>query len=129
LNFEIKQYQWYQWIVKRRPPIYHYTWVLFTRYLEAQYGKVWEHESFSQLTRINNLGDIEYYKSKFQVLATRVDDIGEQQLLEVYMDGLKEDIKHDILLTHSTNIMETIQMIIIFKKKIRLHKNLPLEHT
>jgi len=58
-----------------------------------------------------------------------VDDIGEQQFLEVYMDGLKQDIKHDILLTRPTNIMETIQMIVIFKKKIRLHKNLPLEHT
>jgi len=43
LNFEIKQYQWYQWIVKIKPPIYHYTWVLFTRDLEEQYGKVREH--------------------------------------------------------------------------------------
>jgi hypothetical protein len=73
LNFEIKPYQWYQWIVKRNPPFYHYTWGLFTRYLEAQYGKVWEHDYFSQLTRIKHLGDIEDYNSKFQVLATRVD--------------------------------------------------------
>jgi hypothetical protein len=36
LNFEIKPYQW---IVKRKIPLYHYTWGLFTRYLESQYGK------------------------------------------------------------------------------------------
>jgi hypothetical protein len=63
LNFEIKPYQWYQWVVKRKPPLYHYTWGLFTRDLEAQYGKVWEHDYFSQLTRIKHLGDIEDYNS------------------------------------------------------------------
>jgi hypothetical protein len=109
LNFEIKPYQWYQWVVKRKPPFYHYTWGLFTRDLEAQYGKVWEHDYFSQLTRIKHLGDIEDYNSEFQVLATRVDDISDEQLLEAYMGGLKEDIKHEIFLRHPTNIMEAMQ--------------------
>jgi hypothetical protein len=63
LNFEKKTYQWYQWVVERKPHFYHYTWGLFTRVLETQYGKFWEHEYFSQLTRIKNLGDIEYYDS------------------------------------------------------------------
>jgi hypothetical protein len=45
------------------PPLYHYTWGLFTRYLEAQYGKVWEYDYFSHLKRIKNLGDIEDYNS------------------------------------------------------------------
>ena len=40
LKFEIRSYQWYQWVVKRKPHSYHYTWSLFTRDLEAQYGKV-----------------------------------------------------------------------------------------
>jgi len=40
LNFEIKPYQWYQWVVKRNPHYYHCTWGLFTRDLESQYGKV-----------------------------------------------------------------------------------------
>jgi hypothetical protein len=39
LNFEIKPYQWYQWIVKRKPPLYHYTWGLFTRDLKHNMGK------------------------------------------------------------------------------------------
>jgi hypothetical protein len=37
LNFEIKPYQW---VVEKKPHSYHYTWGLFTRELEAQYGKV-----------------------------------------------------------------------------------------
>jgi hypothetical protein len=61
LKFEIKPYQWYQWIVKRKRPLYHYTWGLFTRHLEAQYGKSLEHDYFSQLTRIKHSGDIEDY--------------------------------------------------------------------
>jgi len=61
LNFEIKPYQWYQLIVKRNPPFCHYTWSLFRRDLETQYGNIWKHDYFSELTRIKNLGDIEYY--------------------------------------------------------------------
>jgi hypothetical protein len=70
LNFETKPYQWYQWVVKRKPHYYNYTWSLFTKYLEAQYGKVWEQDYFSQLTRIKNLDNIEYYNPEFQVLAS-----------------------------------------------------------
>jgi hypothetical protein len=89
LNFEIKPYQWYQWIVKRKPPLDQCTWDLFTRDLKTQYGKVWEHDYFIQLTRIKHYGDIEYYNSEFQVLTTRLDGINDQQLLEAYMGGLK----------------------------------------
>jgi hypothetical protein len=89
LNFENKPYRWYQWVVKRNPPSYHYTWGLFTRDAEAQYGKVYEHYYFNQLTKIKHSGDIEYYNSEFQALVTRVDDISDEHLLEAYMGGLK----------------------------------------
>jgi hypothetical protein len=75
--------------MKRHPPLYHYTLGLFTRDLEAQYGKVLEQEYFSQLTRIKKLGDIEEYNSKFLVLVTRVDNLSDEHLLESYMGGLK----------------------------------------
>ena len=45
LKFEIKIYHWYQWVVKNKLPFYYNTWGLFTRDLEAQYGKVWEHDN------------------------------------------------------------------------------------
>jgi hypothetical protein len=80
------------------------------------------------LTRIKHLGDIEDYNSEFQVLATRVDNISDEHLLESYMGGLKEDIKHEIFLKHPENIMEAMQFAVIFKPRIRLHTSLPLEH-
>jgi hypothetical protein len=46
LYFETNPYQWYQWVVKRKPHSYNYTWGLFTRDLEAKYGKVWEQDYF-----------------------------------------------------------------------------------
>jgi hypothetical protein len=61
------------------------------------------------LTRIKNLGDIEDYNSKFQVLATRMDGISDQKLMEAYMGGLKQDIKHEFFSRHPTNIMEAMQ--------------------
>jgi hypothetical protein len=42
LYFETNPYNWYQWVVKRKPHSYFYIQVLFTRELEAKYGKVWE---------------------------------------------------------------------------------------
>jgi hypothetical protein len=38
-----------------------------------------------------------------------VDDISDEHLLEAYMGGLKEDIKHEIFLRHLANIMEAMQ--------------------
>jgi hypothetical protein len=129
-NFEIKPYQWYQWVVKRKHPLYHYTWGLFTRVLEAQYGKVWEHDYFGKLTRIKHLGDIEDYNSEFQVLATRVDNISDDQLLEAYMGGLKEDIKHELFLRHPANIMEAMQYVChIPAKNKATHKSTIRAHT
>jgi hypothetical protein len=64
LNFEIKPYQWYQWIVKKDPPFYHYTWGLFTGDLEEHYGKFWELEYLIQLKIIKHLGDINDYNSE-----------------------------------------------------------------
>jgi hypothetical protein len=63
LKFEIKPYQWYQWLVKMKSLLYHYTWGLFTRDLESRYGKVWEQDYFIQLTRTKHIGDIEDYNS------------------------------------------------------------------
>jgi hypothetical protein len=124
LYFETKPHQWNQWVVKRKPHSYHYTWDLFTRDLEAQYGKVWEQYYFSPLTRIKNLGDVEDCNSKFHILATRVDNISNEHLLEAYMDGLKEDIKHDILLKHPKNIMESMQFSCHIQAKNRAtHKS------
>jgi hypothetical protein len=38
-----------------------------------------------------------------------VDDISDENLLEAYTGGLKEDIKHDLFLRYPTNIMEAMQ--------------------
>jgi hypothetical protein len=59
-----------------------------------------------------------------------VDDISDENSLEAYVGGLKQDIKHDIFFRHPTNIMEAMQkLLVIFKPKLRLHTSLPLEHT
>jgi hypothetical protein len=40
LNFEIKPYQWYRWVVKRKPPLYHYTWGFIYKRLRSTIYKV-----------------------------------------------------------------------------------------
>jgi hypothetical protein len=57
-----------------------------------------------------------------------VDNISDEHLLEAYMGGLKEDIKHELFLKHPENVMEAMQSIVIFKPRIGLHTSLPLEH-
>jgi hypothetical protein len=37
-----------------------------------------------------------------------VDDISDEHLLESYMGGLKEDIKHEIFLKNTENIMQAM---------------------
>ena len=43
-------------------------------------------------------------------MATKVDNINDEKLLEYYMVGLKEDIKHHIFLAHPKNVIEVIKM-------------------
>jgi hypothetical protein len=92
-----------------KPHSYNCTWILFTRGLEAQYGKFWEQDYSSQLTGIKHSDNIEDYDYEFQVLATRVDYISDELLLEACMGGLKEDIKHEIFLKHHVNILEAME--------------------
>ena len=80
--------------------------ILFRRAIEVEYGKGWEQDCFVKLTRIKHLGNVEDYNSKFQVLSTRVNSISDQHLLESYMGGLKEYIKHDIFLKQSEKCYE-----------------------
>jgi hypothetical protein len=58
-----------------------------------------------------------------------VDDISDGKLLESYMGGLKQDIKHDIFLRHPTHIMEAMQYAHHIQAKIRLHTCIKLDHT
>jgi hypothetical protein len=55
------------------------------------------------------LGDVEDYNSKFQALATRVDNKSDEHMLGACMGGLKEDIKHEIHLKQHENVMEAMQ--------------------
>ena len=61
------------------------------------------------MKRIKQLGDIEKYNSEFLVLATRVDNLSDEHLLEAYIGGLKEYIKHEIFLRQPTSMMEVMQ--------------------
>jgi hypothetical protein len=75
------------------------------------------------LTRIKKLGDIEEYNLEFLVLARRVDKLSDEHLLEAYMGGLKEYIKHGLFLRQPTNIMEAMQNAHhIHAKKNATHK-------
>jgi len=79
------------------------------------------------LTRIDYICDVEDYNLEFLVLATRVDDISDQHLLESYMGGLKDDIKHDIFLKQPKYVMETMQFSRNIQVKNKATTSLPME--
>jgi hypothetical protein len=57
-------------------------------------------------------------------LATRVDNISDEHLLEAYVGGLKEDIKHEIFLKHLENVMEVMQFVCHIQTKNKvIHKS------
>ena len=61
------------------------------------------------------------------VLATRVDNLSDEHLIEAYMRGLKYDIKHELFLRQPTSVMEAMKMIVILMPKIRIHTSITLE--
>ena len=66
---------------------------------------------------------MEDYNSKFQVFPAKVDNLSDQHLLEAYMGGLKEDIKHDLFLKNPENDMEAMEFYWHIQGKNRaMHK-------
>ena len=81
---------------------------IYKRLKSASYKKFWELCYSCQLEKVKHLADIEDYNLAFQLLATSVHNISGDYFLQDYMSGLKEDIKHNVLLKHSKNIIEAM---------------------
>ena len=73
-----------------------YTWENLVRDITTKYDDLWDRDYFSQLTRIKQVGSVMDYTLQHQKLATRVDGLSDDKLLELYIGGLREEIRHEL---------------------------------
>ena len=69
-----------------------YRWDNFVDDIIAQYDNVLEADYFSQLTKIRQVGSVMDYTLEHQKMATKVDRLDADKMLELYIEGLKDEI-------------------------------------
>jgi hypothetical protein len=94
LYLENDQVVWYQWLCERKEN-YSISWSIFTDELIAHYGDIKSNTFFSELINLRQKGPITKHIQQFQNLSLRVKKISEDDLLDLFMDTLKENIQHE----------------------------------
>ena len=72
-------------------------WSLFVDLLLQRFGGGDRANTESQLTHIQQLGTVDEYIAEFTKLSCRVIDWIENQFKHVFLGGLRDDIRHDVL--------------------------------
>jgi len=110
LHMENEQFQWYQWVRRKRVARTPYTWENLVRDITAQYDDIWDRDYFSQLTKIKQVGPVMDYILQHQKLATRVDGLSDDKLLELYIGGLREEIRHELHILNPPDMTTVIKL-------------------
>ena len=87
LHMGNKPFQWYQWVRRWKAVVIPYIWDNFVEDITAQYDNVWDQDYFSQLAKIRQMGTVMEYTLQHQELATRVEGLSDEKLLELYIGG------------------------------------------
>ncbi|KAH9293109.1 hypothetical protein KI387_041687, partial [Taxus chinensis] len=66
---------------------------------------------FSQMAKLRQTSSVKDYIQQFQNLSLRLNDISEDHLNDLFLDGLKDNIQHDVRLLNQGLISKS--MIIV----------------
>jgi hypothetical protein len=78
--------------------------------LIAHYGDIKKNTFFSQLINIRQIGPITEHIQQFQKLSLRVNNISENNLLDPFMDTLKERIKYEVFLLEPESLENSFRL-------------------
>lgn len=92
-------------------------WSLFVDLLLQRFGGGDRANIESQLTHIQQKGTVDEYIAEFTKLSCRVIDWIENQLKHVFLRGLRDDIRHDVLALEPDSLYQAQKLAKIFDTK------------
>ena len=82
-------------------------WDTFKKKFLKRFQDVEGAEIYKNLTRLHQEGNMDDYFSNLLVFVTSVQDINEEQILQIFISGIKMSIQIDIILLHVKYVKKT----------------------
>jgi hypothetical protein len=107
LYLEPNQFVWYQWLFFRKS---HVTWTIFTEEMIAHYEDTRRNTFFSQLINLKKKGSYAKHIENFQRLNIKVTIIPDDHPINVFIEKLKENIQHEVLLWEPKSLENVLRV-------------------
>ncbi|XP_077224228.1 uncharacterized protein LOC143857678 [Tasmannia lanceolata] len=90
LNMEGDALDWYQWYIDYKPEA---TWDDMVEAMDARFGPTRSENYAGRLSKLCQDSTVLDYQKEFQVLSNKVKGLSESYLIEVFISGLKDELR------------------------------------
>ncbi|KAL6286677.1 hypothetical protein ACE6H2_011067 [Prunus campanulata] len=112
---------WMRWFEQRFPA----DWNLFSSLLLQHFGPADMHDLEAHFSHIQQTASLEEYFALFTKLACRVPDWTDSQLKNVFIGGLKADLRFDVQALQPSSLSEAKRLAQVFNTKIQNRRTIP----
>lgn len=75
------------------------------------------HRPYGDISNLKQTSNVRTYLTEFEQLQGLCDALLDQFLLEKFIDGIKEEIRYDVLALHPVEVREAVHLAKIFECK------------
>ena len=93
------------------------TWSRFVTAFQKNFGETWDNNYFSQLCKLQQIGNVMEYCETFIQLAYKVPNLSHEQRVELFIGGLQIEIKADVMTHQASNLTTTMELTRSFEAK------------
>jgi hypothetical protein len=94
------------------------SWIEFLKVIRIHFGKWSYNDLMETLSKLHQVGELEEYKSQFEVLANRVHDLPEHHKLSCFLGGLKAKIRFLVRMFNLKTLIEAHSLAKIQEENI-----------
>ncbi|WVZ05912.1 hypothetical protein V8G54_019258 [Vigna mungo] len=114
MHFEKEVIPWFQMLQKMEAVT---TWTALSRALESQFGPSPFDCPMADLFKLQQLGSVSDYYLKFMALANRSNGLTEEVVLNCFINGLKVDIKRDVVAMTPATLLRAVALAKLYEEK------------
>lgn len=105
---------WLQWHEKHQPFA---GWEVFKWEVLEMFLPLDERSAEEELFSLRQMGSVQDYRSRFELLSTTVDDLSEDKMKIIFMNGLLDEIRSEVKMLHPKTLLEMMMRARQVEKK------------
>ncbi|XP_073021562.1 uncharacterized protein [Primulina eburnea] len=112
--FEGSASTWYQWLQANGLLR---SWKEFLVQLRQRFGASLFEDYQGQLAKLMQIHSVSKYQSEFELLSSKVSGISESLLISFYVNGLKPELKRELLIVQPTSLVQAMALSRVYEQK------------